>query len=113
MTLPRSAFNSNREFNNYIRSLPTDGSAGDINQISASYLGMPAQQQAPTRPSAPKTLKAPVQAKATQASVGQGVRRARKSSRKTRLSDLRIKRPKINTALAIGAGGTGLNVGGY
>ena len=28
----------NKRFNNYIRSLPTDGSAGDINQISRSYI---------------------------------------------------------------------------
>ena len=68
---------------------------------------------APTPPPAPEIPKAPVQAKATQASMGQGVRRPKKSSVKTRLSDLRIKRPQVNQALAIGAGGTGLNVGGY
>ena len=28
----------NKKFNQYIRSLPTDGSAGDINQISRSYI---------------------------------------------------------------------------
>ena len=71
---------------------------------------------APTPPTPPPALKvplAPVQVKATQASMGQGVRRPKKSSVKTRLSDLRIKRPQVNQALAIGAGGTGLNVGGY
>ena len=67
----------------------------------------------PTPPPAPKVPLAPVQVKATQASMGQGVRRPKKSSVKTRLSDLRIKRPQVNQALAIGAGGTGLNVGGY
>ena len=61
----------------------------------------------------PEPPKPPTLAKATQASVGQGPRQAKGSKRRTRLSDLRIARPKVNTQLAIGAGGTGLNVGGY
>jgi len=68
---------------------------------------------APTPPPAPEIIKPPVQRQATQSSVGQGVRQARGSKKRTRLSDLRISRPRVNTQLAIGAGGTGLNIGGY
>ena len=83
-------------------------------RFSAAMDNAPGKPQpAPTQPPAPKIPKPPVQAQSTQASVGQGVRRPKKSQVRTRLSDLRIQRPRINTALAIGAGGTGLNVGGY
>ena len=77
----------------------------------ASPPGKP--QPAPTPPPAPEIIKPPVQRQATQSSVGQGVRQARGSRKRTRLSDLRISRPRVNTQLAIGAGGTGLNIGGY
>ena len=103
----------NKALNNYIRSLPTDGSAGDINQISGAFLGLPAPVAAPPPPPIPPLIKAPKQSKATQASVGQGVRRPKKGKKKTRLSDLRISRPKVNTSLSVGSGGTGLNIGGY
>ena len=86
-------------FTNYLRSLIAQG---PVNKTPA-----------PTPPPAPKIIKPPVQRQATQSSVGQGVRSARGSKKRTRLSDLRISRPRVNTQLAIGAGGTGLNIGGY
>ena len=76
----------------------------------------PTPTAAPTPPPPPVIPDPPVQADATQAALGRGVRRPKKSTKRTRLSDLRIGRakgPKVNTALSIGAGGTGLNVGGY
>ena len=103
----------NRALNRFIRSQPTDGSAGDINQITDAFLGNPAPVPAPTPPPMPPLIKAPKQSKATQASVGQGIRRPKKGKKKTRLSDLRISRPKVNTSLSVGSGGTGLNIGGY
>ena len=82
-----------------------------IGQVPTSV--QPSQQN-PVQPQKKKVPKAPTQASTTQASVGQGVRRPKKTTSKTRLSDLRIRRPRINTALAISeSSGTGLNVGGY
>ena len=89
------------------------GAAAQTMGLQISTPAAPVASTPPTPPPAPKPPLAPVLVKATQASMGQGVRRPRKSSVKTRLSDLRIKRPQVNQALAIGAGGTGLNVGGY
>jgi hypothetical protein len=87
----------------------------DQNQATALAMGLPADgpPKPPTPPPAPQLIKPPVQPKSTQASVGQGVRSPRKAKKKTRLSDLRIRRPQVNTALSVGAGGTGLNIGGY
>jgi flagellar motility protein MotE (MotC chaperone) len=106
-----------KKFNRFLRRSAQMGiDVGDINQASAMFLGQPAQQpqqqqQAP--PPAPELIKPPKQSIATQAGAGQSVRTSRKSKKRTRLSDLRIRRPRINTSLSIGAGGTGLNVGGY
>ena len=87
----------------------------DQNQATSLALGLPADgppKPAPT-PAPPKPKKPPVQKQTTQASAGQGVRQAKGSKKKTTLADLRISRPRVNTQLAIGAGGTGLNIGGY
>ena len=87
----------------------------DQNQATSLAMGQPAD--GPPKPAAapkpPAIIKPPVQRQATQSSAGQGVRSARGSKKRTRLSDLRISRPRVNTQLAIGAGGTGLNIGGY
>ena len=88
-------------FTNYLRSLIAQG---PVNRTPTP---------ATTPPPAPEIIKPPTQRQATQSSVGQGVRQARGSKKRTRLSDLRISRPRVNTQLAIGAGGTGLNIGGY
>ena len=73
----------------------------------------PVTYPTPAAPPAPKPIAPPTQSYSTQAQVGNTVRRPRKGKKKTRLSDLRISRPSINRSLSIGAGGTGLNVGGY
>ena len=124
MANPQRRANRNRMFDQLLSVGYDPGTAGSIantpnwdqtnRRFQAAMANAPGKPApAPTPPPAPEIPKAPVQAKSTQASMGQGVRRPKKSQVKTRLSDLRIKRPKINTALAIGAGGTGLNVGGY
>lgn len=107
-----------KKFNRFLRRAAQMGiDVGDINQASAMFLGQPAQTTTPTLtpPPAPEIIKPPKQAIATQSAAGQGVRVSRKAKKRTRLSDLRIRRPRqqVNTQLSIGAGGTGLNVGGY
>jgi flagellar motility protein MotE (MotC chaperone) len=108
-----------KKFNRFLRRAAQMGiDVGDINQASAMFLGQPAQTptpQAPTPPPTPEIIKPPKQSIATQSAAGQGVRTSRKAKKRTRLSDLRIRRPRqqVNTSLSIGAGGTGLNVGGY
>ena len=97
---------------------PVPGMGGGGGRFTDYLRGLIAQgpvnkTPAPTPPPAPAIVKPPVQRQATQSSVGQGVRQARGSKKRTRLSDLRISRPRVNTQLAIGAGGTGLNIGGY
>ena len=104
-----------KAFNKFLRNAAAQGIyVGDINQATQAFQGggyptLPV----PAPPAPPPMIKAPKQSKATQASVGQGVRRPKKANKKTRLSDLRISRPKVNTALSVGSGGTGLNIGGY
>ena len=106
-----------KQLRKYIRSLPTDGSAGDINQITAAAMGQPAPVVPSAPPVLPKPPKPPKQAMATQAQAGQGVRRSKKRRSKVRASDLRIKRKDTTSAvlspLAIGGSGTGMNLGGY
>jgi flagellar motility protein MotE (MotC chaperone) len=106
-----------KKFNRFLRRAAQMGiDVGDINQASAMFLGQPAQAPAaPAPPPVPEIIKPPKQAIATQSAAGQGVRVSRKAKKRTRLSDLRIRRPRqqVNTQLSIGAGGTGLNVGGY
>jgi len=72
-------------------------------QMSLDYYAMLEKAKNPPKP--------PIQANATQASAGQGTRKARGSARRTSLSDLRIQRPQVNTQIALGAGGTSLNLG--
>ena len=72
----------------------------------------------PTPPKPPKPRKPPQQKLATQAAVGQGVRRAKKRRAKVSAADLRRKSaaqatPPPPSPLTIGSGGTGLNIGGY
>jgi len=107
----------NKKLNNYIRSLPTDGSAGDINQITDAFLGNPQPQ--PTAPvvQKPKPPKPPKQPVSTQSQTGKGVRQPKKRRAKVRSSDLTNKREdtkkKTPSPLSIGAAGTGLNIGAY
>ena len=104
-----------KAFNKFLRDAAKQGIfVGDINQATQAFQGggYPTPP-GPEAPLPPPMIKAPKQSKATQASVGQGVRRPKKANKKTRLSDLRISRPKVNTALSVGSGGTGLNIGGY
>jgi len=86
----------------------------DQNQATSLAMGLPADgpPKPPAPPPAPEIVKPPVQPQATQASVGQGVRRPKKTTtqKKTTLSSTRVKR---NEELLIGSGGTGLNIGGY
>lgn len=63
----------------------------------------------------PATPKPPTQMHATQEQAGRGTRRPT-TKKKTSLASLRIRRKKptqVNSQVALGVGGTGLNVGGY
>ena len=124
MANPQRRANRGRMFDQLLSVGYDPGTAGSIantpnwdetnRKFRAAMANPPGKPQpAPTPPPAPKIVKPPVQRQATQSSVGQGVRQARGSKKRTRLSDLRISRPRVNTQLAIGAGGTGLNIGGY
>ena len=62
----------------------------------------------------PEPPKPASQGVATQAAAGQGIGRPKKSKGRVSLADLRIRRPsKVNTQVALGAGGTGLNIGSF
>ena len=108
-----------KKFNRWLRAAALAGiNVGDINQASATFTGQtasPAPVPALAPPPAPEIIKPPKQSIATQSAAGQSVRTSQKAKKRTRLSDLRIRRPRqqVNTQLSIGAGGTGLNVGGY
>jgi len=109
-----------KKFNRFLRRAAEQGIyVGDINQATTAFQGggypTDPATQAPTPPPAPALIKPPKQSIATQSAAGQSVRTSRKAKKRTRLSDLRIRRPRqqVNTQLSIGAGGTGLNVGGY
>ena len=105
-----------KKFNRWLRAAAKAGiNVGDINQATATYTGQTSAPAAPAPPPLPEIIKPPKQSIATQSAAGQSVRTSRKAKKRTRLSDLRIRRPRqqVNTQLSIGAGGTGLNVGGY
>lgn len=98
-----------KQLRKLIRSLPTDGSAGDINQITATAMG---QAPTPEKPAAPvlAKLKKPVdQIKALAISKGRGVRRAG-SQKKRSASSLRI---RDDAAAVASSYSSGLNIGGY
>ena len=86
-------------------------------QFNSAMASPPAKPvPTPTPPTPPKPKKPPKQAMATQAAAGQGVRRPKKRRAKVKSSDLRIKRESTSSVLsplAIGGGGTGMNLGGY
>ena len=81
-----------KQLRKLIRSLPTDGSAGDLNQITAAAMGQPAPAPAaPTPPPAPAPIKPPTQQNATIASAGAGVGGG-KTRKRMRSGALRIAR---------------------
>ena len=80
-----------KQLRKLIRSLPTDGSAGDINQITATATGQAPAIAAPTPPPAPARIKPPTQQNATIASAGAGVGSG-KSRKRMRSGALRIAR---------------------
>ena len=80
-----------KQLRKLIRSLPTDGSAGDLNQITGRAMGQTPAPAAPTPPPAPEPIKPPTQQNATIASAGAGVGGG-KSRKRMRSGALRIAR---------------------
>jgi hypothetical protein len=109
-----------KKFNRWLRAAARAGiNVGDLNQASAMFTGQapaPAATPAPVTPPPPKEIKPPTQSRTTQSAAGRSYMGSSKKKKKTKLSDLRIRRSgsgsrRMNSATTGGFSGQGYTPG--